>query len=319
MIMDYSQARPLVSIIIPCYNYANYIEKCIDSALSQTYENIEVIVIDNGSTDESLSIIREFENNNKVRIFKFDKNTPPGKKRSVVGYAINKSKGDYISILYADDWYLPNKIEKQVNLFNKSPGSVGVVYCHGYRYYESTGKTEEWKMGSVRGFVFKDYLSSGDIVIPISPLIRKYCYYIIGVDNDWTGSEYDFFVMSQYVDFNYVDEFLVVMRDHNNNDGKNTSSVYERVQRYNAQALLNTSTIARVGRRLINKRIANNYLIFALEFIAIKDFKMSRDAIIKTISMAPHYIIKPRVIVALILSFLPVNLSTMIFSKIRSN
>jgi len=60
-------------------------------------------------------------------------------------------------------------------------------------------------------------------------------------------------------------------------------------------------------------------LIFALEFIAIKDFKMSRDAIIKTISMAPHYIIKPRVIVALILSFLPVNLSTMIFSKIRSN
>ena len=66
MIMDYSQARPLVSIIIPCYNYANYIEKCIDSALSQTYENIEVIVIDNGSTDESLSIIREFENNNKV-------------------------------------------------------------------------------------------------------------------------------------------------------------------------------------------------------------------------------------------------------------
>ena len=119
--MSNSQVRPLVSIIIPCYNYANYIKKCIDSALSQTYDNIEVIVIDNGSTDESLSIIREFSNNNKVRIFEFNKNIPPGKKGSVVGYAINKSKGDYISILYADDWYLPNKIEKQVNLFKKSP------------------------------------------------------------------------------------------------------------------------------------------------------------------------------------------------------
>jgi hypothetical protein len=174
-------------------------------------------------------------------------------------------------------------------------------------------------MGSVRGFVFKDYLSSGDIVIPISPLIKKYCYNIIGMDNDWTGSEYDYFVMSQYVDFDYVDEFLVVMRDHINNDGKNISSVYERVQQFNAQVLFNTSTIARVGMRLIKKRIANNYLIFALDFIAIKDFKMSRDAIIKTVLVAPRYILKFRVIIIFILSFLPVKLSTKIYSKIRRN
>ena len=58
--------NPLVSVIIPCYNYANYIEECINSAINQTYENIEIIVIDNGSTDESLTVIKGFSNNSKV-------------------------------------------------------------------------------------------------------------------------------------------------------------------------------------------------------------------------------------------------------------
>ena len=73
------------------------------------------------------------------------------------------------------------------------------------------------------------------------------------------------------------------------------------------------------GMRLIKKRIANNYLIFALDFIAIKDFKMSRDAIIKTVLIVPWYILKFRVIIIFILSFLPVKLSTKIYSKIKRN
>ncbi len=64
---------PLVSIIIPCYNYGQYINKCIQSALDQTYENIEVIVVDNGSTDNSLEKINSFSNNEKVKIIKFKK------------------------------------------------------------------------------------------------------------------------------------------------------------------------------------------------------------------------------------------------------
>ncbi|MBT5399512.1 glycosyltransferase family 2 protein, partial [bacterium] len=196
--------------------------KSIESALNQTYGNIEVIVIDNGSTDNSLLEIEKFSNNKKVKILRFKNNNPPGKKGSFhVGDAIEESKGEYISMLYADDWYLPNKIAKQVELFDRTHSSTGVVYCHGYRYFESLNKEIEWKMQSVRGYVFKDYLLNGDVVIPISPLVKRYCYDVIGVKNIWTGTEYDILMMSQFFDFDFVDEHLVVMRDHNNNDAKN--------------------------------------------------------------------------------------------------
>ncbi len=306
----------LVSIVIPCYNYESYVEKCIESALNQTYENIEVIIIDNGSTDGSFSKIQRFSNNNKVRIFRFENNSPPGSKDYVVSYGIRKSKGKYISILMADDWYLPEKIEKQIKLFSILPNSVGLVYCHGYTYLDDSNELKKWKMGSISGYVFKEYLSNGDIVIPLSPLIKRYCYDIIGVDNDWIGSEYDYFVMSQYVDFDYVDEHLVVMRVHDKNDRFNYLSVYERVKRYDNKALTTGSAIARGGRLLINKRRAAKYITFAFDFIVImRDMENGFLAIQEGIKFFPVYLIRPKVLAALVLIIMPVKISNFILNK----
>ena len=306
----------LVSIVIPCYNYESYVEKCIESALNQTYENIEVIIIDNGSTDGSFSKIQRFSNNNKVRIFRFENNSPPGSKDYVVSYGIRKSKGKYISILMADDWYLPEKIEKQIKLFSILPNSVGLVYCHGYTYLDDSNELKKWKMGSISGYVFKEYLSNGDIVIPISPLIKRYCYDIIGVDNDWIGSEYDYFVMSQYVDFDYVDEHLVVMRVHDKNDRFNYLSVYERVKRYDNKALTTGSAIARGGRLLINKRRGAKYITFAFDFIVImRDMENGFLAIQEGVKFFPFYLIRPKVLAALVLIIMPVKISNFILNK----
>ncbi|MEI8102172.1 MAG: glycosyltransferase family A protein, partial [Chlorobium sp.] len=235
--------NPLVTVIIPCYNHAKYISQCIESVISQTYKNIELIVIDNGSTDSSYDEIKKYLDLQNFQLIRHAVNIPPGVADGVVSLALKKAKGEYISVLYSDDWFLPEKIEKQIDCFICAPSSVGVVYCHGYRYFETTGNLVKWDMGSERGYVFPYYLKKGDLVIPVSPLVKKYCYNIIGTDHQWSGSEFDYFAMSQFVDFDYVDEHLVVMRDHDSNDAKNIESVYARNCAYNDKFFSNHSTI----------------------------------------------------------------------------
>ena len=306
--MNKENIKPLVSIIIPCYNYGQYIEKCIQSVLNQTYKSIEVIVVDNGSTDDSLEKIRTFSHDSRVIIIELKENIPPGSgTNSAFRIAFNKSNGNYIGILYADDWYLPDKIEEQIDLFGKLPNSVGVVYCHGYCYFEYSKKMNKWKHQSVRGYVFKDYLLNGDVVIPISPLVKRYCYDIIGLNNPWTGSEYDFLVMSQYVDFDFVDKNLVVMRMHDKNDAKNVHSVYRRVKRYHEMALLNKNTLLR-GGQLVNKRIAKDLFEYGLTFITMKDINTAREAIFGAIKIYPKFLFRPKVIASLVAIGIPIFL-----------
>jgi len=309
-----NNTNPLVSIIIPCYNYEQYIEKCIQSALDQTYDRIEIIVVDNGSIDNSLEKINLFSNNKKVKIIELKENIPPGTEgKSAVGIAIKNSSGGYISILYADDWYLKSKIKKQIDLFNKLPSSVGVVYCHGYRYIESVGELTRWKMQSVSGYIFKDYLKKGDVVIPISPLVKRYCYEIIGLDNMYTGSEYDFLVMSQYVDFNFVDDYLVVMRDHSKNDAKNIHSVFCRVNNFHNLVLLNSEAKSR-GGSLVMKRVARDYFAFGMSFITRLDVKHAKVAIFDAIRLYPAYLFRPKMLVSVLLLFLPLRVVNIILN-----
>ena len=103
---------PLVSVIIPCYNHQNYVEKSLKSVFDQTYKNIEIIVIDDGSKDNSVNILKELQKNNHF-ILECQENMGVCK---TLNKAISMSKGKYIAILASDDyWDLP-KIEKQVKV-----------------------------------------------------------------------------------------------------------------------------------------------------------------------------------------------------------
>ena len=106
---------PLVSIIIPVYNGSNYVKEAIDSALAQTYKNIEVIVVNDGSTDNTEKIVKSY--GDKIRYF-YKEN---GGVASALNLAIENSKGEYISWLSHDDVYYPNKIQEQ----NRNTFKVG--------------------------------------------------------------------------------------------------------------------------------------------------------------------------------------------------
>lgn len=115
---------PLVSIIIPCYNYGKYVLSAIESALSSNYLNIEVIVVDDGSTDpETLKILRDFDKTrDKVTIY-FTQNHGVGAARN---FAVSKARGKYILSLDADNQILPDYVPKAVEVLEKFPNIVMV-------------------------------------------------------------------------------------------------------------------------------------------------------------------------------------------------
>jgi len=119
--MSYNQ--PLVSICIPTYNAGKTVVSTLQSILNQTYHNLEILVVDNASSDNTMSLLRQV-NDPRLVIHRHKRN---------IGVAANFSKciqlatGEYIAIFHADDLYLPNMVEKQVRVFQDNP-SVGAVF-----------------------------------------------------------------------------------------------------------------------------------------------------------------------------------------------
>ena len=102
--------NPKVSIIIPVYNVEKYLERCVDSALNQTYENLEIILVNDGSTDNSLQICEKYQTENRVKIFSEENRGLP----TARNLGVKKSSGDYIFFLDSDDWLDKDLIEKLV-------------------------------------------------------------------------------------------------------------------------------------------------------------------------------------------------------------
>lgn len=108
--------KPLVSVLLNCYNAQDCISIAIESVLNQTYRNIELIVWDDGSKDKTLEIIKSF-NDKRIKLFKNKFNIGLGKSRLK---AIKELNGDLISIIDADDYFENEKIDKQVSVFQNN-------------------------------------------------------------------------------------------------------------------------------------------------------------------------------------------------------
>jgi len=108
----------LVSVIIPAYNCEKWIEASIESAIKQTYQHLEIIVVNNGSLDGTDKVLEKFKNNNQISIYKTRRLGASGARNLGVSYA----RGNYIAFLDADDLWHPLKIEKQLNYFKNNSG-----------------------------------------------------------------------------------------------------------------------------------------------------------------------------------------------------
>lgn len=124
-----------ISIIVPVYNVEAYLEKCLDSLINQTYQNFEILLIDDASSDRSGQICKEYaQRDNRIRYIKKSYNSGQGDARNL---GLENATGDYITFVDSDDWINLDCIEKLFH--NLIENDADIVMCHFYRFSESSG------------------------------------------------------------------------------------------------------------------------------------------------------------------------------------
>jgi len=174
---------PRISVIIPCYNYSPLVGRAIESVLNQTYHDFEVIVIDDGSTDNSAEVILKFS---QIRYF-YQKNKGPNAARNT---GIQAATGEFIALLDADDEWLPDKLERQIVIMETRP-EVGLVFSNVFLV--------EGLSGAIIGTYPRHFFHEGHVIkklfmnqfIPSpTPLIRRSVFEQVGLFNPNTiGSD----------------------------------------------------------------------------------------------------------------------------------
>ena len=207
--------NPLVSVVIPTHNRALILQEAIQSVLNQTYSKLEIIVIDDGSTDDTQSIINNFEDERIVYIQQDHKGLPSARNKG-----IENAKGEYIAFLDSDDIWVPKKIEKQLKIFDNSKLNPGVVYC-GVEYIDENGrKTKKEKLPAYRGNIFLELLGARRNVVlgaGSTILVKKGCFEECGLldENLPYRVDLEFLIRtSKKFAFDYVGEALVKIRLH---------------------------------------------------------------------------------------------------------
>ena len=211
---------PLVTIIVPCYNHENYIVECIESLVHQTYPNIELIVLDDGSSDNSAMILKELSQKYN---FYFDDQQNIGLSRTL-NKAISLSSGDYISVCASDDKYALDKTAKQVTYLQKNPKFAScftnkiIFDDKGNERIEDSGKRKS-------GWIFKELLMDTFSIPAPSHMIRREVFNTIGLyDESLKVEDWDMWLrMSKKYQLGFLDQPLIYYRVHDTNTHGNVN------------------------------------------------------------------------------------------------
>jgi glycosyltransferase involved in cell wall biosynthesis len=212
-------SKPLVSIIIPVYNGANYVDKAIQSALAQTYQNIEILVINDGSCDCGATddVIKQY--GSRVRYIKKEN----GGVATALNLGIREMHGEYFSWLSHDDFYLPNKITSQINFLATLNFSDVVVYSNHYNLIEATGALFLIRHRMHRDLDFRAReIVANNQIHGCSLLIPRKAFEQVGLFDEKLRVAQDYemwFRIAQKFQFRYSDETVVTGRVHDKQVG----------------------------------------------------------------------------------------------------
>jgi len=229
-----------VSVIIPAYNMAELTLLTVKSVLRQTYKNIEIIVVDDGSKDETREVLKEVEE--KIR-YVYKEN---GGASSARNLGIINSTGEYIALLDCDDLYLPGKIEKAVEALDNDP-KIGFVHTGAYFINSEGYQVKEYspKKKQREGNIFSKLLL-GNYICNSTVVARRQCFEKCGTFDEtiFVPADWDMWLrISAQYNAGYIKEPLTIYRIPEGDDR------------------LNYSKESKIDQLIVLEKVFNNYEI----------------------------------------------------------
>lgn len=203
----------IISIVVTSYNYQKYIKDTINSVINQTYQNWELIVIDDASTDLSAEIIKEFaKNDNRIKFIQNQENI--GLKNSLLK-AVKSASGEWIAFLESDDLWTENYLEKKVDIINSNK-HFGFIFNDVELFGEKSSKKFAKTKGAFPRSMFYEFGINNPVLTLSSVMLKKNLLGLIDFNTpidkllDW----YIYIQLARITDFYYIPKKLTRWRQH---------------------------------------------------------------------------------------------------------
>ena len=288
------KTKKAVSVIITTYNDIEYLKEAIESVLSQTYKNYEIIVVDDGSAVDPEPLLGDYL---PFITYIRKKNGGVSSARNV---GIMASRGEYLAFLDSDDLWLPEKLQVQIDHFNKFP-NLGLVYTDTCSFDER-GLLSKSKFhnntiydGPYDGMVFERLFSYN--FVPFSSIVIRRCCFekdkVGGFDEirrDIIQDDFDFLLrLARYYPFGYVDRVLMKYHIHGNNLTSNFEKLYARDFATIDKIITTFPELHLKNAGFVKKGIGRFQFNFGLEYFELNSIKQARRCFISSILSYPWY------------------------------
>ncbi len=304
--LTYNSLPPLVSVIIPTYNRASFLERAIESVLSQNYMSIEILVVDDGSTDNTKERLEAlYSGNPQVRYLRHSVNKGAQAARNTGIYA---SKGSLIAFLDSDNEWLPGKMERQVRLFSTGESERLAVVYGGYREMLDDGRHFD-RYPTLKGNIYETTLKQW--VCDINTMVvKKSILETSGLMDERIRAyqEWDLCIcLARYGTFAYVDELVAIYHHHQ-------APTISKTRELTAYGYLDV--VKAHKKEIINHcgygTLCRHYLRIGHHFMLANRISMARTFFFRAFSYAPHNFMA---ISLLATSFLGYNRYMMLHNK----
>ncbi len=280
---------PKVSVIIPTYNRSEYISETIDSVVAQTYKDFEIIVVDDGSTDNTKEVLAKY--GSKIKVI-----DQVNSERAIArNNGVQNSSGEYIAFLDSDDLWLEDKLEKQVKILDEMKDVV-LVYGQSLRIDEKSSdiKAAKRQKEGYSGDAFEKLLIRNIITSPTPVLRKKDFEKIDGFQTKYIPYEdWEFWIrMSLLGKFYYISEPLSRYRIHSQQSVKLTSA--KKIEEVTTLLLEDSYKLKDISTSLKKKSMALANIRFAYWYVLANDVENAKTRLSRALHLYPPFLLDPR-------------------------